>query len=332
MLKKRILPLCVSLFLLALLIWKVEPANILQTLKGLDPVSFGIAMALFIPQTWLIAWRWRYIATPLSEIPMKEATRQVLASNSLNLILPSKLGDMAKGVFLFRQGRCRLEDGLHIVVFEKLQDLAALAAWMLIGWVLAPRFDWWVLAVLGLGIFIIVVVQALYFFPREESWLAARIPQKLLARKPVAKIHGLLQSGPAVTRLIHGQGSRKLVIIIASMTIWLLHLVQIYFFFRSVESTYGFLEVMARMPIAIFAGLLPLTVAGVGVRDWAIVEIFKGPGHPPAMIATAALLVTLRYVVPAAGGLPFIPRYFAAGKEAVTARGRTPAGGPDGAA
>ncbi|CAN5247285.1 hypothetical protein BH09SUM1_BH09SUM1_10550 [soil metagenome] len=312
---KRLIALFVSLALVALLLAKLDLKNLWGHLRGLDPKWFGAALLLFLPQTLIIAHRWRMIAEPLARMSLKEAGQQVLAANTLNLVLPSKMGDMAKGVFLHRQGRCSIADGIQIVVFEKLLDLAALSLWMLLGWMIVPMRETWALAVLALGAFVIGVVIYLYFAPHRESGIVRMIPEKLRGKKAVKKVITLLEAGPRVSLLIRAGGGRRRRIVAWSMTIWFLHLLQIWCFFRAVGIGVTLFMITARMPIAIFAGLLPLTIAGVGTRDWAILAVFHGLAAND-QLAAAAVLISLRYVVPAIGGFPFLHRYLVMSREA----------------
>lgn len=309
---KRIIAFGVSIALLVILISSVDRAALLETLRNVNLFWFAVAMAFFIPQIFGIAHRWRLIAHPLARLSRREAGRQIVASNCLNLVLPSKLGDLTKGVFLYRRGSCRLQDAMHIVVFEKLLDLAALSAWMIVGWMLAPRGDWWVLGVLLLGVVVIAMVVLMYFSGAGARMLLAITPQKGKFRE----VREIIASGPRVMRLVHADGRRRLAVIWWSFAIWAMHLLQIYCFFRCLNTDVGLFSVLALMPIAIFAGLMPLTIAGIGVRDWAIVMIFSTPGYPPAIFVGVGLLISLRYVVPAAIGLPFVPRYFLMSKAA----------------
>ncbi|MEQ8819066.1 MAG: lysylphosphatidylglycerol synthase transmembrane domain-containing protein [Sumerlaeia bacterium] len=314
--RKKLLSLLVSATLLGLLISSVDRGALLQVIGGANLWWFALALAMFIPQTLAIAHRWSLIVEPIAPISEREAGRQVLASSCLNLVLPSKLGDLAKGVFLYRQGRCRFEDGLQIVVFEKLLDLAALSGLMVIGWLIAPRSDWWVLATLGLGLVVMGAVWTIYFVKRGGSVVEGVLPGFVTKHPKFGKLDGLLKAGPRVMALIHGDARRKWSIVAWSFTIWLLHLAQIAFFFFCLRADAGFFEVLARVPIAIFAGLLPLAIAGVGVRDWAIVAIFGSATNPRAVLVGVGLLVSLRYVIPAAAGLLFFNRYLGAAREA----------------
>ena len=62
---------------------------------------------------------------------------------------------------------------------------------------------------------------------------------------------------------------------------------------------------LAIMPLAILAGLLPLTFAGVGTRDAAIIATYL-PFMPAATGAALGILCTSRYIVPAIIGLPML--------------------------
>lgn len=304
--KKRLLAIAISVILLAALFSSIDLPRLGRILGGLDWGWFLPGLLLFIPQIAVIARRWMYITRPMVALRWGEATRQVLAAGSLNLILPSKLGDLAKGVILYRRGSCRLGDGLHIVVFEKLMDIAALSFWMIAGWVLFPALDWWVLGMLAFGMALLYVICEVYF--ERKSRLGGLLPGRL---REVAR------SGPRVMALIEGTARRRRGIALFSLSIWLLHLLQIYFFLKAVGVELGAVTVLAQMPIALFAGLLPLTMAGFGTRDWAVVMLFSSPVNPPEALVAAALLISLRYVLPALAGLPFLARYLSLGKEAL---------------
>jgi hypothetical protein len=77
--------------------------------------------------------------------------------------------------------------------------------------------------------------------------------------------------------------------------------------------------VAARVPIAILAGLVPLTFAGVGTRDAALV-VLLGPLVGADVAAALGVLFLLRYLVPGLLGVPLLPRVLRA--TASLARGR----------
>ena len=69
-------------------------------------------------------------------------------------------------------------------------------------------------------------------------------------------------------------------------------------------------DVLSRIPPAIFAGLLPLTLWGLGTRDAVLVHQFTDLAAPSTM-AVVGMLTALRYVVPGAAGILFVSGAFA---------------------
>lgn len=300
-----------SALLLGALLLAVDARAAMAALAGADAWWFAAAMAMFVPILWAAGERWRLVARPLAPISSKEAVRQVLAASSLNLVLPSKLGDLAKGFFLQRRRRCTVDQGVHVVVFEKCLDLAALCALALAGWILMPRFEPWALllaAAAAAGLAAVVLGYGTRLGPAVVRRFA---PEWKPRGRAAERVRRFLAEGPATMRLVRARGRRLAAMAAWSLGIWMLHLAQIAFFLCAVDAGASFGQVAAWAPLAVLAGLAPVTIAGVGVRDWAIVALFAAAGADPAALAAGGLLVSLRYVVPAAAGQPWIGRYFA---------------------
>ena len=86
-------------------------------------------------------------------------------------------------------------------------------------------------------------------------------------------------------------------------------MVQIWLFIVALNGVVPFMTSLALTPLAILAGLLPLTIAGVGTRDVALIALYQ-PYFAVATGAALGLLCTTRYLVPVVLGLPFITRYW----------------------
>ncbi|NIN92189.1 UPF0104 family protein, partial [bacterium] len=59
-------------------------------------------------------------------INLWESATQILAGNTLNIVLPSKMGDMAKAFFLKKSGGLELKKGFFLTVIEKALDVGGL--------------------------------------------------------------------------------------------------------------------------------------------------------------------------------------------------------------
>ncbi|MEM9980562.1 MAG: lysylphosphatidylglycerol synthase domain-containing protein, partial [Cyanobacteria bacterium P01_D01_bin.2] len=99
-----------------------------------------------------------------------------------------------------------------------------------------------------------------------------------------------------------------------SIFVWFLHLLQIWLFILALNAWAPPVVSFALSPLAILAGLLPLTFAGVGTRDAALVALYA-PYFSAATGAALGLLCTSRYFLPAIGGLPFLNQYLSTVKQ-----------------
>ncbi|MBI1903280.1 MAG: flippase-like domain-containing protein [Planctomycetia bacterium] len=89
-----------------------------------------------------------------------------------------------------------------------------------------------------------------------------------------------------------------------SIVLWSLHLAQIHLFILAAGVGASWDQSLARVPLAIFAGLLPVSWCGLGTRDAALVVLLADIAPAPTM-AAVGLLTALRYLVPGAAGIPW---------------------------
>lgn len=237
--------------------WRAVGRAVLQ----LDAVLLLAALTLFIPQALVSAARWRRLAEPYCPLSLRDATRHTLAASALNLVVPSKLGDLGKAAMCPVRSTRDRQRLAGRVVWEKAADLAALGVLLLAG-TLGVRA----------GAHTILIAALLL--------LAAR-----------------LRRGNPEGRLAAASSLAA-----SSMLLWSLHLLQIQCFLHAAGVVAPWELATARVPLAIFAGLLPLTLWGVGTRDSALIWLFADVASAPAM-AVVGLLTALRYVIPGAVGI-----------------------------
>jgi uncharacterized membrane protein YbhN (UPF0104 family) len=126
-----------------------------------------------------------------------------------------------------------------------------------------------------------------------------------------AKFAKLGSSWGEMHRYFWASKARLAKVTLTSVFIWFLHLLQIWLFTLALRASVPFLANLALSPLGILAGLLPLTFAGVGTRDAALIALYA-PYFDAATGLALGLLCTARYVLPAIGGLPFVGSYLPA--------------------
>ena len=335
---KRLLSLVISLVILAILYSKIDTARLLPIFAGSDPLWMPLSLAMVVPLTLLTAWRLQQLMPRAGVLGFGEANRLILVASVLNLVLPSKMGDIAKAYFMRDRGQLSGSLAFSLVVFEKACDMLSLLLWCVFGlawvklshsaalasfhppaWLQVPRlvdrfgfsgdaFFFWMIALIVGGCLLLGVLLlgsrrfAALFFATAARWAPGKIGGKF------AKLGG---SWREMHAYFWGSKRRLATVALTSVFIWFLHLLQIWMFILALQTWAPFLANLALSPLAILAGLLPLTFAGVGTRDAALV-VFYAPFFSAPTAAALGLLCTARYLLPALGGLPFASEYLAA--------------------
>ena len=304
---KKLVSLFISLLILAVIFYKIELGQLLSIFKASSLGWMALAAAMFVPTVMLSALRFKILAPRHALISVGEALKLVLAGSSLNMILPSKMGDIAKGYFVTQKADMDLSLSLSLVVYEKACDMLSLLMWCVVGLVFFAQQDpvYVVLSVMiacGLG-FGLLMIGSIRF-----SLFAMNLVEKLTPRTMSQKISSFKKSWHHMCVYLRNDRSLMAKLGIMSIIIWLLHLIQIWCFIRMLNGTIPIGPHLGLTPLALFAGLLPLTYAGIGTRDAALIYFLKGYLAAP-VAAALGILCTLRYLIPAIAGLPYLSQY-----------------------
>jgi uncharacterized membrane protein YbhN (UPF0104 family) len=304
---KRLVSIAVSLAILGIIYWRIDVGGLVASLGASDLAWLAAALFALAPIAVATAWRFTRLVPDNVHIELGEAIRLTLAASSLNLVLPSKMGDLAKAWFIRERGHMAGSLAVALVVYEKTCDMLALLVWCVFGLLLydgkGPLF-WAMTAGVAGGLVLGLLLLgsrgfAAFFFRAAAGVAPARI---------AAAFDGLAADWAAMHAYFWGDRRRVATIAVVSLTIWFFHLVQIWMLILALNVAVPFLDNMALAPLAILAGLLPLTFAGIGTRDAALIFFFA-PYMAAPVGAALGLLATLRYVLPALAGLPFLGAY-----------------------
>ncbi|MEM7770212.1 MAG: lysylphosphatidylglycerol synthase transmembrane domain-containing protein [Cyanobacteria bacterium P01_A01_bin.37] len=304
---KRLLSIAISLIILAFIYWKIDIRGLADVFRNCDPLWMAISLSMVIPITGITSWRLQQMAPPQTGLGFGEANRLILAASSLNMVLPSKMGDIAKAYFMRDRGHLSGTLALSLVVFEKTCDMLSLLLWCVFGLTFYEAKDglFWIMT---LCIFAGLVLGSLLLASPRFAKGFFHVAEAIAPKKLRSKLETMRTSWQEMHAYFWRDRDQLLRVTGISIFIWFLHLLQIWFFILALNAWAPFLSNLALSPLAILAGLLPLTFAGVGTRDAALI-LFYQPFFDAPTGAALGLLCTSRYLIPAIGGLPFLGRY-----------------------
>ncbi|MGF1589789.1 MAG: lysylphosphatidylglycerol synthase transmembrane domain-containing protein [Pleurocapsa sp.] len=300
---KRFVSIIISVTILLYIYTQIDLINLFKVFQNSDRLMLAVSLAMVIPITLVTSWRLQQLV-PQRSLGFLEANRLILGASVLNMVLPSKMGDIAKSYFMSERSNLSGSLALSISIFEKACDLLSLLVWCVFGLFLYPAKDglFWAMTVgvatgLALGLLLLSYQQfADLFFTIAVKFAPKSLKPKLNKMQAAwGEMH------------VYFWGDRQQLILIASTSIfvWFLHLLQIWLFILALKAIVPFVVSLALSPLSILAGLLPLTFAGIGTRDAAIIYFYQDYLNQ-ATGAALGLLCTSRYFIPALIGLPFL--------------------------
>lgn len=285
-LKKQLILITITLVILLFLGNLVEWGALGERLQQAKLFPLFAALAVTLPFPLLNTLRWYSVLRAVkAPVTIKQAFKITMACWPIGVLTPGKAGEFLKIKVVPSKSL-----GLGTVYAERVIDLFTLGIFgVVFGTITAA---WWAVigGLAGMGASVGVVVTG-------------KIIVKALKGKPIAeKIQGLLEVLPILIK----QPRLFAACILSSSMNWWLSMVQMYFLLEAFGEPTPLLFLMAIVPGATFAGLIPLTIAGVGTRDAAFLALGSGRIDEAALLASAIFYSLFGYFLLGCLGLPFL--------------------------
>jgi uncharacterized membrane protein YbhN (UPF0104 family) len=302
-----LLSLLVSGGLIYLLYRTLNLRQVGEVLLRADRIWLVVSIGMILPITALRAIRFYWVA-PSGALPgIGEAFKLTLVASALNVFVPAKAGDLIKSFFVARRGNTPTGVAIAVIVYERLCDMFALIFWCLAGWLVGrpevtslPLAFWALLGALGALCGVLI----------SSEWAAAVWRTTMMRLIPDGKLRKLRQLAIGWPDLLEFLRPRRKWIVPFSLLLWLSQLFQIWLFTIALSLDVPFAVCASLSAIALMAGQLPMTLAGVGTRDVALVVLLAAYVSPESAAAMGVLISTRNFLPPLIG-IPLMRPYLA---------------------
>lgn len=286
---KNALVLSITVLIFYLLFTKIDFYSVGSVLLSSNPPWLVIALILSLSSVTISAKRWQTLLKKLGyNCQYKESFYLTLGALPLTSITPLKMGDAIKAYYL--KGKIPSSKTIGAVVTERTFDILCLTLFSLIGMIFYKKYE------LASIVFIILVCIAVIF---SLAHFTFRLPIKNSWNERIQSLLLLL-------RLLTRHKTAFCLVFFYSLLIWFISIAQTLTFFYAVGINVPFLFTMANIPIAIFIGLIPITLGGMGTRDAAIIFLFSEFATPEKLLGAGILFSFFRYWLLSLLGLPFM--------------------------
>lgn len=292
--RNKISPLRIILMLvvtIAIFYWLFSRISFIESMRIIiksNPYFILLSLLMILVSLFLIIIRWMLIIRSLyPKVRFMDSMISIMSALSLNSILPSKMGDIFKVYYFKEHGVSRV---LGAVFMERIFDIVSLALIVLMGSLILDK-----------KIFVYIALAIILAFILSAS-LIYLLRKKLKESKKYALLKNILYS----INWIVQRPKKGITLLLLSLIIWFFSISQIYLLFLAISINVGFLYFSSAIIIAIFVSMIPITIAGMGTRESAIIYLFSSFATNETLLAAGLLFSFFRYWLWSIIGLPFL--------------------------
>ncbi|MEA2077804.1 MAG: lysylphosphatidylglycerol synthase transmembrane domain-containing protein [Candidatus Marinimicrobia bacterium] len=290
-LQKTILVLSITIAIFYFIFTKIDFYSVIAVLSHANHFYLLIALLFSFIILLIAAKRWQTILAMMGySLRYKECFNLIMGALPLTSLTPSKSGDVIKAYYLKDKIPATVTAGS--VLTERIFDVLTLVLFFLLGMTFCKKYE-----SAGIAFLIFTFIIALFLLARASCKF--HLPIKSSWNEKV-------QNVILATRLVTEDKRAFSIILSYSLLIWFVSIVQTLLFFYAVDIKVPLLFTMANIPIAIFIGLIPVTLGGMGTRDAAIIFLFSGYATPSQLLGVGILFSVFRYWLLSLMGLPFM--------------------------
>ncbi len=270
--------------ILALIAAKTGFEQFVHNLHEIKPIVL-VPLIVVYSISWLLRGiRFRKILALLNvELKLFRALGIELVADLANMVIPAKLGDSVKVLYMHKTGMLNYTSGTFAAFLVRVMDLAAVILLALFSVVFISG------SVAANYLSYIVTMSALLLLLALAGWLFVFHPstfQKML----VGPLKKLRDSVTELADQMRQHPGRLFAILLVSMLIWIFDILTLFIFLLVFGVKLSFAEASFVMLLSTVTKILPLTPNGLGVYEGMMVVILTGFGVAESTAFTIAVL------------------------------------------
>lgn len=297
---KAFLTIIITTTLLVTILLNTDISVLKDNITSINYNIFALSLIIFLIALLLSAYRWQIMSTSYNQISFIESLKILFTSLTLNIFLPSRLGDIGKA-FFSNPKKSNISTGVAAAMIEKLYDLLSILVFSSIGAIfIITEIKIRLLILCSLTIVILVTYISI-FNTSTQSYIFKKFRRMINSKK----FHKHLKY---IAKYLKDNYVRNYYYLVCSLVIWGLHFIHIFLLFEAINIHIDFIIVIGLIPVAIIIGMIPITISGFGTREAMIFFLFIGYANYE-QLTVFVLLFSVRYFVPAIIGSIFLRHY-----------------------
>jgi glycosyltransferase 2 family protein len=269
--------------------------RIAANLREVRLAPLALSLALYVGLVLTKAWRWRLLLRELglAAPTMREASTLFMIGQFAGGATPGQAGDFVRAWYLRERG-APLSTALFSILLDRLLDFLLLAIVSLFGLVafldifpvaLRPAI---LVTTVGFAIVVAIAVPAL-IARAPRRWLMTR----LRAVAP-ASMRERLERWQELLDVLEARPAFTLLLLLSTVAATAVVMVRIWLLYRALDVVIPVALLVSASALISILQTLPVSIAGVGVRDAVLIAVLAHHGYSPEhALALSALFLVL---------------------------------------
>lgn len=271
-----VIPTVIAVGILAYMLWRVWD-DLVMTVESAHPVYLAVAVAVCVVAWLLRGWRYRAILGGMGiRVGYFFSTACIFLSQTANLIVPARLGDLVRLFILKHENLATYSQGFSSIIVERIFDVVTVALLGLLALPFVLDVPDWFLPLIAVPI-VGGIAFALFLWVMGDRHSENRI---------LAILYGIL----AEVREASLNLRAVVVLGASSVVIWLVDIAVC----AVVALMFGEWVPVSVFVLAVVVGNLvkavPITPGGVGTYEFALAVTFELAGMAPATATVIAVV------------------------------------------
>lgn len=276
-----VIPTLIAAGILGYMLYSIR-GDLLLAFQHIMPLYLVVAVIICLCAWWLRGWRYHSILSSLSyPVGVTVSTACIFVSQTVNLIVPARLGDFVRVFILKHEFDTTYSEGVSSIVVERVFDIftvAILGALSLLFVLNTPSwFTTLIVVPLAAGLLFFASLLVIGKFSSENKYILIILTM----------LHEIKQASLSI-RSIAVLGT-------SSIIIWLLDILVCNAVVSMFELQIPFAMVVLAVVIGNLVKAVPLTPGGMGTYEAALAITFGLAGGVPA--ASAILIAVIDHLI-----------------------------------
>jgi len=285
-----VIPTIIAIGIIAYMLFRVWD-DLFIALKNITPAYLAVAVAICLSAWWLRGWRYHIILKNLNySVSVAVSTACIFVSQTVNLIVPARLGDFVRVFILKHEYQTTYSEGVSSLIVERVFDIFTIA---LLGAVsvffvlnVPPWFYTVILLPIVAGVIFFMFLLFMGKFSSKNRYIAIFLTM----------LHEIKRASLSLKAVVLLGGS--------SMVIWLLDVLVCVAVVMMFQQQIPFAVIVLAIVIGNLVKAVPLTPGGVGTYEISLAITFGIAGVDPAVATLIAVIDHLiKNLVTLAGGI-----------------------------